>query len=247
MEKIIHCCWFGKKEMPLDQQNYIKHWKELMPDYEIRLWKDEDFEPYLGDSAFVKECLKENKPGFLSDFFRFTVLYEFGGIYMDTDVEMMKSFEPFTHHKMFLGYIFDCSIGTATIGAEKGNPVIKAMKEQLLSDFEKNRKLVVSNDWVTKFFISNYSDFHLNGKRQNLKDDILILPKDYLERYCLDPKKGGGYAEHHCYGSWYDRKENKAKELLKKILGRRLVSYLGHRKAMKACPYYSIYKQEKHK
>lgn len=242
MEKIIHCCWLGNKQMPEDQKQYIQNWKKLMPDFEIRLWDDKSFAPYLGESEFVKECIKQNKPGFLSDFFRFTVLYNFGGIYMDTDVEMLKSFEPFTTHKMFIGYIIDSELGTATIGAEKNNPIIKKMLDKLLTDFDKTHQLIVSNRWVTQFFLDNFPDFKLTGGKQIIGDDILILPKDYLERYCFDPKNGGGYAEHHCYGSWYNRKEDKPKELLKRVFGRKIISRLGHWRALHKSPFYKNYK-----
>lgn len=244
IEKIIHCCWFGNKSMPADQEEYVRNWKRIMPDYEVRLWKDEDFKAYLGDSLFVKECLKQNKPGFLSDYFRFTVLYKFGGIYIDTDVEMFKSLQDFENYSMFLGYFIDNELGTALIGAEKGNPVIKKLLEQLLSDFEKTRSLTVSNRWVSQFFIDNFDDFRLTGKKQILKGNIAVMPKDYFERFSLNPQNGGAYTEHHCYGSWYGRKENKFKEFLKKVLGRKIISYLGHKKAVRKSYFYEQYKKD---
>ena len=242
--KIIHCCWFGNKEMPADQQENIKHWKELMPDFEIKLWKDDDFKEYLGNSAFVAECIKQNKPGFLSDYFRFTVLYKFGGIYIDTDVEMYKSYEEFTKYSMFMGFFIDSELGTAVIGASKENPIIKELLDKLLSDFDKNHQLVVSNYWVTKYFIEKFPEFRCCGVDQIIGDNIRILPKDYLERYCLNPKKGGGYSEHHCFGSWYDRKENKPKEILKKILGRKIISWLGHKRILRKSKFYAVYKKD---
>ena len=119
--KIIHACWLGKAEMPQDQKEYVEEWKKLHPDYEIKIWTDETFNEYLNDSLFVKDCIKTKKYGFLSDYFRFVVLYKFGGIYIDTDVELFKKLDDFLDCKMFMGYLVDSSIGTALIGSEQGN------------------------------------------------------------------------------------------------------------------------------
>ena len=133
--KIIHACWLGKAKMPQEQVEYIEGWKKLHPDYEVILWNDEMFEKYYDDSLFVKESLEKKKYGFLSDYFRFTVLYEFGGIYVDTDIEMFKNLDQFLNSKMFMGFIFDSSIGTALIGSEKGNPIMLEWKKILESGF----------------------------------------------------------------------------------------------------------------
>ena len=116
--KIIHACWLGSAPMPQDQKQYVEGWKRLHPDWQIIVWTDEAFAEYLDDSEFVKACLARRKYGFLSDFFRFTVLYEYGGVYIDTDVELFKPLDAFLDCKMFMGFIFDSSIGTALIGSE---------------------------------------------------------------------------------------------------------------------------------
>ena len=90
--KIIHCCWLGTAKMPEEHVSYIEGWKKLHPDYEIILWDDAKFSAYYDESSFVKVCLDQKKYGFLSDYFRFTVLYKFGGIYIDTDVEVFMNF-----------------------------------------------------------------------------------------------------------------------------------------------------------
>ncbi len=240
--KIIHACWLGKAKMPEDQAAYVEGWKKLMPDYEIIVWDDEKFSKYLDDSKFVKDAIEKKKYGFLSDYFRFVVLYEFGGIYIDTDVEIFKPLDEFLKYKMFMGFIFDTSIGTALYGVEPKSPLMKEWLEILESDYEKKGEFTVSNDWITKYFLDHYDDFLLNGKRQSLKCGIEIFPKDYFERYQINKKKDGGFAEHHCAGSWSDNKNVPfTKRLLKKVLPRRLVSYLGHKSKIKKTPYYEVY------
>lgn len=244
--KIIHACWLGNGEMPDDQKEYIEGWKKLHPDYEIKIWTDETFNEYLDDSLFVKEALERKKYGFLSDYFRFTVLYKFGGIYVDTDVEMLKNLDEFLNCKMFMGFIFDSSIGTALFGTEKGNPLMLEWLKILEEDFEKKKDFTVSNDWITKYFLDNFSDFRLNGKRQSLECGIEIYPKDWFERFQTNKKSGGGYAEHHCYGSWSDDKSVPFyKRFLKKILPRKWISVLGHKQVLKKTPYYKVYLKHK--
>ena len=244
--KIIHACWLGNGEMPADQKEYIEGWKKLHPDYEIIIWTDETFNGYLDDSLFVKEALARKKYGFLSDYFRFTVLYKFGGIYVDTDVEMLKNLDEFLNCKMFMGFIFDSSIGTALFGTEKGNPLMLEWLKILEEDFENKKDFTVSNDWITKYFLEHFPDFRLNGKRQSLECGIEIYPKDWFERFQTNKKSGGGYAEHHCYGSWSDDKHVPFyKRFLKKILPRKWISILGHKQVLKKTPYYDVYLKHK--
>lgn len=244
--KIIHICWFGSKEMPQEHKNYIQHWKELLPDYKIMIWNEETFKPYLDlNRPFVKETYEKKIYGFFSDFVRFTVLYKFGGIYLDTDVEMLKSIDEFTKYKMFLGFIFDSSIGTAVIGSEPKNNLFLEWLDILDNDFVEKKHLTVSNDWVTKYFIENIEGFKLNGKRQSLPNGIEMFPKDYFERFKVDKKSKGGYCEHHCYGSWNNNKPSLIKRILKKLLPRRLISILGHKAVLKKTPYYNVYLKDR--
>ena len=244
--KIIHICWFGGKEMPVEHQNYINHWKELLPDYKFMVWNEETFGPYIDLSRpFAKETYEKKIYGFFSDFVRFTVLYKFGGIYLDTDVEMLKSIDVFTKYKMFMGFIFDSSIGTAVIGSEPKNELFLKWLDVLDRDFVNKQELTISNNWVTEYFIKNVDGFLLNGKRQSLSCGIEIFPKDYFERFKVNKKSEGGYCEHHCYGSWNDDKPSLAKKVLKKILPRRLVSILGHKSFLKKTPFYDVYLRDR--
>ena len=243
--KIIHACWFGDGLMPKEQTEYMLGWKKFHPDYEIILWNEDSAKKYFDDCRYVKQCLNDKKYAFLSDYVRLKVLYEYGGVYLDTDVELKKNFDCFLDCSLFGGFIFDSSVGTAVMGAEKGNEEVLRWLNYLLAEFEKTGKFTVNNDWMTKYFLDNYSDFRLNGKRQSLDCGIELYPKDYFERYQINKKSGGGYAEHHCVGSWNDDKVPPLKKFLKKLLPRAIVSYFGHKKFIKTTPYYSVYLQHK--
>ena len=100
--KIIHYCWFGKNPKPSDVLEYIETWRKFLPDYEIKEWNESNFDIHC--NRFVYEAYHIKKFAFVSDFCRLLALYNDGGIYLDTDVEMKKPFDKFLKHKAFVGY-----------------------------------------------------------------------------------------------------------------------------------------------
>ena len=104
--KIIHYCWFGKKPLPSDAKKCLDSWRKYLPDYEIKEWNEENFNvniiPYTAEAYSVK------KYAFVSDYARFWILYNYGGIYFDTDVEVIKPLDDIVSRGGFLGY--ECSL-----------------------------------------------------------------------------------------------------------------------------------------
>ena len=106
--KIIHYCWFGNKPMPKEQQSYINGWKELMPDYDFKCWSEKNFDVNI--TAFTQEAYEAGKLAFVADYARVYALVHEGGIYMDTDVKLLSSLEPFRQkHRVFTSYEFNTS------------------------------------------------------------------------------------------------------------------------------------------
>ena len=99
--KIIHYCWFGKGLMPQSQKGCIESWKKLMPDYEIKRWDESTFD--LEQYPLAKYACEVKKYALASDVCRYNVLSDYGGIYLDTDVEVFKSFDPFLNCNFFSG------------------------------------------------------------------------------------------------------------------------------------------------
>ena len=97
--KIIHYCWFGDKPMPKEQKNYIKGWKKLMPDYQFICWNEENID--VNRLPFIREAYSMRKMAFVADYTRLNVLYIMGGIYLDTDVKVIKRFDDYLHHGFF--------------------------------------------------------------------------------------------------------------------------------------------------
>ena len=100
--KIIHYCWFGEKEMPKVEKNYIEGWKKICPDYKIMCWNETNVN--LQENLYVSQAYKSKKYAFVSDYFRIKALYEYGGIYLDTDVELLKSFDDLLFLNGFTGF-----------------------------------------------------------------------------------------------------------------------------------------------
>ncbi len=121
--KIIHLCWLSGDEYPTDIKQYIATWKEKCPDYEIKVWSKNSFD--IAAVKWVKEAFEAKKYAFAADYIRFWCLYNYGGIYLDSDVEVLKSFNDFLSEKSFIGFEYLNIPEAAVIGAEKGCPWIK--------------------------------------------------------------------------------------------------------------------------
>lgn len=116
--KIIHWCWLSNDPIPEDLQKYINGWKKILPDYEIWLWDFKRFEK--SSSKWVSQAFDNKKYAFAADYIRLYALYNYGGIYLDSDVEVLKSYTPF----LTLPTMACCEYGSdnlemATIGVEK--------------------------------------------------------------------------------------------------------------------------------
>ena len=97
--KIIHYCWFGGNPLPESTVRYIESWKKYCPDYEIQRWDESNFD--IGFCDYVKEAYKARRWAFVSDVARVWVLANYGGVYFDTDVELLKPIEPLMQYSGF--------------------------------------------------------------------------------------------------------------------------------------------------
>lgn len=124
--KIIHYCWFGGNPLPADVQKFIGSWKEHMPDYEIREWNESNYD-IEKSIPYVKEAYAAKKYAFVSDYVRIWALYIYGGVYFDTDVKVLKSFEDTLEDaSLVTGFESDRSLLTAFIACEMKHPILKA-------------------------------------------------------------------------------------------------------------------------
>lgn len=126
--KILHHCWFGGKEKPQEVMDYIETWKQFLPDYELKEWNETNYD--YKSCKFTREAYAMKKYAYVSDVCRLQALYNYGGLYLDTDVEVVGSFKPFEELKSFIGYEVDDLVGTGIIGAEKHAEWIKIFLQE---------------------------------------------------------------------------------------------------------------------
>lgn len=221
--KIIHYCWFGGNNLSELALKSIDSWKKYCPDYKIVEWNEKNFD--INCNKYIREAYETKKWAFVTDYVRLFVLSKYGGIYMDTDVEVVRNIDEFLHNQAFLGFETTDTISTAIIGAMKGNPWIKT-----LLPYYDNRHFISEDgsfdtttnvDIITKMTKANYS-LELNNTLQKTNGDVSIYPKDY---FCPKDYFTGRinitqntYTIHHFSASWHTQEERLQHEKLKRYM-----------------------------
>lgn len=175
--KIIHYCWFGRGEKPALAQKCIESWKKYCSDYEFVEWNEDNFDINL--NRYVKEAYESKKYAFVTDYVRLYALVNYGGIYMDTDVEVVGSLDEFLKHQAFSGFEDDGWIPTGLMASEKNYPLFI----ELLDDY-KDKAFIKEDgslDTVTNTFtitktVEKYG-LVKNGEFQ-IVEGFALYPKD---------------------------------------------------------------------
>ena len=126
--KIIHWCWLSDDPIPDKLQHYMESWKKFLPDYEFIHWNFDRFPK--GKSIWVDQAFEAHKYAFAADYIRLYALYNYGGFYLDMDVEVLKSFDTLLNHHLMLGYDSAGFPEVAAFGAEKENDWIGLCLEE---------------------------------------------------------------------------------------------------------------------
>ncbi len=131
--KVIHYCWFGGGEKSRLMKKCIKSWKKYCPDYEIIEWNEDNFD--VNGIEFTKGAYNAKKWAFVTDYARLDIIYKHGGIYLDTDVELLKPLDELLKYKGFFGFEEMGMVNTGVgFGAEKGNLLVKQMRDDYNND-----------------------------------------------------------------------------------------------------------------
>lgn len=171
--KKIHYIWIGGKEKSKLTELCLNSWRRVLDNYEIIEWNENNLPlDELRKNRFLGKCIKLKLWAFVSDYLRLYVLYKYGGIYLDTDVEVIKTFTPLLDAKLFIGYENNDYIGTAVIGAEPGNGTIKR-----LLDFYNDE--IWNVDFINNPIIFKY----LYEREPLLFKDCKIYPQNYFSPY----------------------------------------------------------------
>ncbi|MFC3884776.1 glycosyltransferase family 32 protein [Bacillus songklensis] len=224
--KTIHYCWFGGKEKPDIVKRCIESWKKNLLEYEITEWNEDSFE--INCNSYVREAYESRKFAFVSDYVRVHVLYHFGGIYLDTDVEVFKPFDDLLHHDSFWGFEQENYIATSTIGAAKGNKLIKTFLDSYTEKTfikEDGSYDDLTNVAIVTEILKNIG-LKTNGQYQEIDNIGTFYPQTYFSPYdyinCRKFITETTYAMHHFYKSWLPPKarfKGNIKTIAAKMIG----------------------------
>lgn len=222
--RIIHYCWFGRGAMPEKVQKCIASWHKNMPDWEYKLWNEDNFD--VGQVEYVKEAYEAKKYAFVSDYVRLYVLEREGGVYFDTDVEVLRSFEDLLEYKAFGGFEGSkhLPLGTCVLATEAHGVWVS---EQL--DYYRDRHFLNEDgtmDFTTnvQFITAKMRDqgFVQNGMEQDFKD-LHVFPVDY---FCPMQTTGeffltkNTYSNHLGMGTWMESNDG-WKARIGRLVGRK--------------------------
>lgn len=227
--KIIHYCWFGKKEKPNMVKKCIGTWRNILSDYQIIEWNEENFD--INSNIFTKQAYNNGRYAFVSDYVRVYALYNYGGIYLDTDVEVIKEFtDDILKNNSFWGFEEKNFIATSTIGAKKGNSFIK----QFLDSYNCKKFVKCDGTVDTLTNVAVVSELvkeigiKLDGTFQKIDGIATFYPQEYFSPYdyinCYSKRADNTYTEHHFYKSWLPigiRIKTSIKKGLAKVIGGR--------------------------
>lgn len=216
--KTIHYCWFGKKDLPPEAKRCIASWKKMCPDYNIIRWDENNFD--VNQNPFSKAAYEAKKWAFVSDYTRLKVVYDNGGIYLDTDVELRKNLDSLREHGCYIGIQqneFLCTTGLG-FGATKSNPVVlKMLKSYDDLTFSESHTLELSCPLLNNAAIRSYGIVS-NTEITNLPE-VTVYPPQYFDPY------GGEnllcdetYSIHHYAASWTSE-ENQFKRKIARWIG----------------------------
>ena len=219
--KIIHYCWFGRGEMPALEKRCIFSWREKLSGYEIKEWNEDNFD--VESHIFTKEAYTLRKFAFVADYVRLWALANEGGIYMDTDVEVLEPLDDFLLHSAFVGMESSVLISTGIIGSEKGGSWVRKLfglyaqrrflKADGMPDLTPNTK-VITDSMVAEGFV-------LNNEIQDFKGEVVVYPQDWFS-----PKNfltgvvsltSNSRTIHHNAGSWSSPLVKVKKKILRPI------------------------------
>ncbi|HFU5879312.1 glycosyltransferase family 32 protein [Enterococcus durans] len=201
--KIIHYCWFGSNDIPESVARCIESWKKYCPEYTIMRWDEKSFD--VSAYKFTSEAYKKRKWAFVSDFARLKVVDEYGGFYLDTDVELLRSLDPLTKLRGFMGLeSFDCIASGLCFGAEKGNKHIKALLD-IYRNFDYQE---ISCGKITTTYFRTIG-FQYKNTIQEL-DHFHIFPTEYFCPQLPGTRKirttENTYSVHYYNASWFSEK-----------------------------------------
>lgn len=220
--RVIHYCWFGGAQLPEPAQKCIESWRRFCPDYEIREWNEGNFD--VGCCNYAREAYDAKKWAFVADVARLHALAMHGGIYMDTDVEVLRPLDGLLGHEAVMGFESATKVSTGFMASVARHPLIG----ELLREYKDERfvrKDGSLNDTTNVIRVTNACLRHglrLDGSLQEA-GGVAILPMEYLCPKDWETGEthitGNTYVIHHFDGSWQTEEQREILALKNRLRG----------------------------
>lgn len=231
--KIIHYCWFGGNPFPPMIEDCINSWKKYCPDYEIIQWNENNFD--FSECKYAQDAYENKNWSFVSDYVRHYVIYKYGGIYLDTDVKLIKSLDNLLNEKAYAGFEDDWTVNTGIgFGAEKNDPIVKELYEAYFSlnffNDDGTVNPIIQPKITTDIFVKHGLQLY-NNKKQKV-ENFTIYPIEYFCPYDIKIKKmnitPNTYSIHYYTATWYNEEQRRNRVILtrrrklEKLIGKKL-------------------------
>jgi hypothetical protein len=212
--KVIHYVWFGEKPLPDKYRQNIEGWKRLCPDYEIKLWNEDNYDVYK--IQYIKDAYKAGVYAFASDCARIDIINTYGGIYFDTDVELLKNIDDLLYSESFFPVSYNrCFNSGDGFGAVEGNSITQYMLEVYKNiSFYHNESPSCANGWKETVVLSERSKgLGLNNNDIEVLKDAVLYPTEYFSAYStiygIPIVTSNAYSLHRFETSWLEEKLRK--------------------------------------
>jgi len=227
--KVIHYCWFGGGKLPRLAEKCIESWKKFCPDFEIVCHNEQNFD--INQNRYAREAYEAGKWAFVSDYVRLKVLYDEGGIYFDTDVELIKPIDTLVAQHGFMGFERDGVISTGLgFACEKGNEAVG----HILSDYNEIPFKNPDGTYdMTPCPDRNTAKLKSLGMNVDVKNQVFMgihfFPEEYFcpMDYYTGRKKitPNTYSIHHYSASWTSKRSRRT-TVIKRLIGVKLYEKL---------------------
>ena len=243
--KVIHYCWFGRGDIPERDKKCIESWRKYCPDYEIIQWNEDNYD--VTQVPYMKEAYEAKRWGFVPDFARMDIVYRYGGIYLDTDVELIKSLDGLLENHGFAGREAPsgCIALGLGFGAEKNLPILKEWCDyyrKLRFIDEDGKPNLKPNPIILEEYINKMGVIPEDTSVNELLG-ITILPPEYLcpQDYLTGRTKvtANTYSIHHYHASWQTEQE---KQTIREY--QRFTRSLGEKYGELAYQFYKVIREQ---
>lgn len=224
--RIVHYCWFGRGEKPKLIRKCMKSWKKHLNGYRFMEWNEDNFD--VSSVRYVKEAYEARKFAFVSDYVRLHALMKHGGVYLDTDVEVLGTLDGFLNHEAFSGFEDERYLQSGTMGAVPGHPWIAALLNNYAtrSFLQADGTYDMTTNTAVISELSKRDGLVLDGKYQALRNGVVFYPRTYFSPY--DYINGANHLSadsctiHHFAQSWlpaHVRLRSGLKRVASKVIG----------------------------